>query len=176
MRQWLVSFWLRLCPGALPYRLDYGRDIFQDRLKVGPATDRAAGARRSPSLFFLVQAHTEERGACARLSPTDNRDRSSTRGSASLPWGVALVLVDGVRADVQDVKRIPTRSGNTRFVLVDNQGREFTTFREDVAVRLHGLEGKRARIQYHEEHRGNFTNVYLDPRRAARFTRRRRAR
>ena len=64
--------------------------------------------------------------------------------------------------DVRAVKEVPTRSGNTRFVLIDDEGREFTTFREDIASRLEGLEGKRARIQYHEEQRGKFTNVYLD--------------
>jgi hypothetical protein len=64
--------------------------------------------------------------------------------------------------EVRDVKQVQTRSGNTRFVLVDDEGREFTTFREEIAARLHGLEGSRARIQYHEEQRGNFTNVYLD--------------
>jgi hypothetical protein len=64
--------------------------------------------------------------------------------------------------DVRAVKEVPTRSGNTRFVLVDDEGREFTTFREDIASRLGGLEGKRARISYHEEQRGKFTNVYLD--------------
>jgi hypothetical protein len=64
--------------------------------------------------------------------------------------------------DVRDVKHVPTRSGATRYVLVDDQGREFTTFREDIASGLDGLEGKRARIAYHEEQRGRFTNVYLD--------------
>lgn len=64
--------------------------------------------------------------------------------------------------DVRDVKEVRTRSGNTRFVLVDGEGREFTTFREDVAAGLRGLEGRRARIRYHEEQRGSFTNVYLD--------------
>ncbi len=64
--------------------------------------------------------------------------------------------------DVQDVTQVRTRSGNTRFVLVDSRGREFTTFREEIAARLDGLKGKRARIEYHEEQRGSFTNVYLD--------------
>lgn len=64
--------------------------------------------------------------------------------------------------EVKDVKQVQTRSGNTRFVLVDDRGREFTTFREEIAARLEGLEGRRARIEYHEERRGNFTNVYLD--------------
>lgn len=64
--------------------------------------------------------------------------------------------------EVADVQQHRTRSGNTRFVLVDDRGREFSTFREEVAARLDGLKGRRARIEYHEERRGNFTNVYLD--------------
>jgi len=64
--------------------------------------------------------------------------------------------------DVRDVKQVPTRSGNTRFVLVDDKGREFTTFREEIASGLDELKGRRARIEYHEERRGSFTNVYLD--------------
>jgi hypothetical protein len=63
---------------------------------------------------------------------------------------------------VADVKAFKTKSGNTRFVLVDDQGNEYTTFKEQIAARLPGLEGKRARITYHEQERGSFTNVYLD--------------
>ena len=63
---------------------------------------------------------------------------------------------------VADVKAFKTKSGNTRFVLVDDQGNEYTTFKEQIAARLPGLEGKRARITYHEQQRGSFTNVYLD--------------
>ena len=63
---------------------------------------------------------------------------------------------------VREVKALRTQGGNTRFVLVDDRGREYTTFREEIAAGLPGLEGKRARIEYHEQQRGNFTNVYLD--------------
>jgi hypothetical protein len=63
---------------------------------------------------------------------------------------------------VQEVKALRTQSGNTRFVLVDDAGREYSTFKEEIAARLPGLEGRRARIEYHEQRRGNFTNVYLD--------------
>ena len=63
---------------------------------------------------------------------------------------------------ISDVRTFRTRSGNTRFVLVDTEGREYSTFREEVAAPLAGLEGKRARIEYHEQQRGGFTNVYLD--------------
>lgn len=63
---------------------------------------------------------------------------------------------------VQDVKALKTRSGNTRFVLVDDDGREYSTFKEQIAAKLPGLQGKRARIKYHEQQRDGFTNVYLD--------------
>jgi hypothetical protein len=63
---------------------------------------------------------------------------------------------------VQDVKTLKTKSGNTRFVLVDDEGREYSTFKEQIAAKLPGLEGKRARIKYHEQQRDGFTNVYLD--------------
>ena len=63
---------------------------------------------------------------------------------------------------VAEVKRFTTKSGNTRFVLVDNQGKEYSTFKEQIAAKLPGLEGRRARIKFHEQGRGDFTNVYLD--------------
>jgi hypothetical protein len=63
---------------------------------------------------------------------------------------------------VADVKAIRTKSGNTRFVLVDDAGNEYSTFKEDVAANLPGLKGQRARIRFHEQERNGFTNVYLD--------------
>src|SRR5919198_4117384 len=63
---------------------------------------------------------------------------------------------------IREVKAVPTRSGNTRFVLVDANGNEYVTFREEVAASLDDVEGKRARISYHQQKRGRFTNVYLD--------------
>ncbi len=63
---------------------------------------------------------------------------------------------------VSEVKAFKTRSGNTRFVLVDDQGKEYSTFKEGIAAKLPGLEGRRARIKYHEQERDRFTNVYLD--------------
>lgn len=63
---------------------------------------------------------------------------------------------------VAEVKALRTRGGNTRFVLVDDEGREFSTFREKIAAGLPSLEGRLARVRYHEERRGDFTNVYLD--------------
>jgi hypothetical protein len=63
---------------------------------------------------------------------------------------------------VREVKALKTRAGNTRFVLVDADGNEYTTFKETVAGKLPGLEGRRARIEFHEQERNGFTNVYLD--------------
>jgi hypothetical protein len=55
-----------------------------------------------------------------------------------------------------------TQSGNTRFVIRDGDGREYTTFRESIAGDAVAAEGRKARITYHEQQRGQFTNVYLD--------------
>src|SRR3954465_11714753 len=63
---------------------------------------------------------------------------------------------------VADVKAFKTQSGNTRFVLRDDGGREYTTFREQTGRAAVGAEGRKARIRFHEQQRGNFTNVYLD--------------
>jgi len=63
---------------------------------------------------------------------------------------------------VRELKALRTQGGSTRFVLVDDQGGEYTTFREEIAAGLPGLEGKRVRIEYHEQQRGNYMNVYLD--------------
>jgi hypothetical protein len=67
----------------------------------------------------------------------------------------AVVTVAGVEA-------LRTQSGNTRFVLKDDEGREFTTFREQIARDAVAAEGKRARVTFHEQQRGQYTNVYLD--------------
>jgi hypothetical protein len=63
---------------------------------------------------------------------------------------------------VREVKALKTRAGNTRFVLVDEHGNEYTTFKERVAAKLPGLEARLARIEFHEQERNGFTNVYLD--------------
>jgi hypothetical protein len=61
-----------------------------------------------------------------------------------------------------DVKTHPTRNGNTRFVARDADGKEYTTFREEIGTRAQQLEGAQVRLTYHEEQRGQYTNVYLD--------------
>ena len=63
---------------------------------------------------------------------------------------------------VERVEARKTQSGNTRFVLFDDSGREFTTFKEPIARQAVAAEGRRAKITYHEQQRGQFTNVYLD--------------
>jgi hypothetical protein len=63
---------------------------------------------------------------------------------------------------VAELKAYKTKSGNTRYVLVDDQGREYSTFKEQIAAKLPGLEGKPVRVKYHEQERNGFTNVYLD--------------
>lgn len=63
---------------------------------------------------------------------------------------------------VERVEAHKTQSGNTRFTLVDDSGREFTTFKEPIARQAVAAEGRRARITFHEQQRGQFTNVYLD--------------
>ena len=61
-----------------------------------------------------------------------------------------------------DVRSLQTRGGNTRYVARDEDGHEYTTFREKIGSRAQRLQGARVRITYHEEQRGQYKNVYLD--------------
>ncbi len=63
---------------------------------------------------------------------------------------------------VERVEEHRTRSGNTRYVLRDADGNEYTTFKTDIGTQARRAEGRRARIEYHETQRGEWTNVYLD--------------
>jgi hypothetical protein len=63
---------------------------------------------------------------------------------------------------VSSVEEVETRSGKTRFVVRDADGREYTTFRPAVGREAARFEGRRARIEFHEEDRNGFHNVYLD--------------
>jgi hypothetical protein len=63
---------------------------------------------------------------------------------------------------VDEVKAFKTQSGNTRFVLRADDGSEYTTFKEPIARQAIAAEGRRARIEFHEQERNGFTNVYLD--------------
>jgi hypothetical protein len=63
---------------------------------------------------------------------------------------------------IDDVRTFETRNGNTRYVVRDSEGNEYTTFREAIGDKARTLEGKRAHIGFHEEQRGEYKNVYLD--------------
>jgi hypothetical protein len=63
---------------------------------------------------------------------------------------------------VRQVEEVAGRSGTTRFVLRDDEGNEYTTFRSRIGQEAMRFEGKRATITFHEEERRGFRNVYLD--------------
>jgi len=63
---------------------------------------------------------------------------------------------------IAEVEAVKTRTGTIRYVVRDGDGNEYTTFRESIGERAQQLEGERARIEYHEQQRGQYTNVYLD--------------
>jgi hypothetical protein len=63
---------------------------------------------------------------------------------------------------VREVEELTARSGTTRFVLRDDDGTEYTTFRDRIGKEAMRFRGKRARIEFHEEERRGFHNVYLD--------------
>jgi hypothetical protein len=63
---------------------------------------------------------------------------------------------------VEQVDRSQTRTGKTRWVLRDERGTEYTTFRPPIGEAAERHRGRRARIEYHEEDRNGFHNVYLD--------------
>jgi hypothetical protein len=67
----------------------------------------------------------------------------------------AVVTIDQVRT-------FETSKGNVRYVVRDGEGDEYTTFREAIGDRARQLEGRRAKIAFHEQQRGQYTNVYLD--------------
>lgn len=61
-----------------------------------------------------------------------------------------------------EVRTVETRTGRVRYVSKDADGNEYTTFREDIGERARQLQGTRVRLEYHEEQRGQYHNVYLD--------------
>jgi hypothetical protein len=63
---------------------------------------------------------------------------------------------------LDEVRTFDTRGGNVRYVVRDQAGNEYTTFREAIGKRAQQLEGSRARIAYHEEQSNRYRNVYLD--------------
>jgi hypothetical protein len=76
--------------------------------------------------------------------------------------GNAPEMAETREVHVAEVRAHETRSGNTRYVLVDEDGNEYSTFREPIARKAVEAEGRRARIRFHEQERNGFTNVYLD--------------
>ena len=67
-----------------------------------------------------------------------------------------------IETTIQAVERTETRNGNTRFVVRDADGREYTTFRPSIGEQAERAQGKRATLEYHEQERNGFQNVYLD--------------
>jgi hypothetical protein len=65
-------------------------------------------------------------------------------------------------AKIGKVMTFETKTGNTRYVVKDESGEEYTTFRESIGQEAQRLEGSRVRLEYHESRRGQYTNVYLD--------------
>jgi hypothetical protein len=63
---------------------------------------------------------------------------------------------------IASVRTFETRGGNQRYVVRDDDDNEYTTFREAIGAKARELEGDQVRIEYHEEQRGRYTNVYLD--------------
>jgi len=67
-----------------------------------------------------------------------------------------------IETKVESVEQAQTRGGNTRYTVRDAEGREFTTFRPAIGEQAARFQGRRARIEFHEEDRNGFHNVYLD--------------
>jgi hypothetical protein len=63
---------------------------------------------------------------------------------------------------IEDVRTFSTRGGNRRYVVRDADQNEYTTFREAIGDAAAQLKGRRVRLEYHEEQRGQYHNVYLD--------------
>lgn len=63
---------------------------------------------------------------------------------------------------IASVRTFDTRGGNKRYVVRDSGGNEYTTFREHIGSRALEYQGQPAHIEYHEEQRGDYRNVYLD--------------
>jgi hypothetical protein len=63
---------------------------------------------------------------------------------------------------IASVEKSETRSGNTRWVVRDADGREYTTFRPAIGEQAERNEGKRATLEFHEQERNGFQNTYLD--------------
>ena len=76
--------------------------------------------------------------------------------------GAGYPCVMDAEVQVANVEEIETKSGKVRYVLRDDAGREYTTFRPQIGREAAQFQGRRARIEFHEEERNGFHNVYLD--------------
>ena len=65
------------------------------------------------------------------------------------------------------VERSETRNGNTRFVVRDADGREYTTFRPSIGEQAERNQGKRATLEYHEQERNGLPLAYAPARAGA---------
>jgi len=63
---------------------------------------------------------------------------------------------------VSQVEEVAGRSGTTHYVLRDEEGNEYTTFRPQIGHEAQRFEGERAVVTFHEEERRGFRNIYLD--------------
>ena len=63
---------------------------------------------------------------------------------------------------IESVQKSETRNGNTRWVVRDADGKEYTTFRPQIGEAAERAEGMRATLEFHEQERNGFQNVYLD--------------
>jgi hypothetical protein len=63
---------------------------------------------------------------------------------------------------IASVERSQTSGGNTRWVVRDSDGREYTTFRPRIGEEAERHRGERATLEFHEQERNGFLNVYLD--------------
>jgi hypothetical protein len=50
---------------------------------------------------------------------------------------------------VEEVEEIASRSGNTRYIVRDAEGNEYTTFRPQIGGEAARYQGRRAHITYH---------------------------
>jgi hypothetical protein len=63
---------------------------------------------------------------------------------------------------IQKVEELETRTGKTMWVVRDADGKEYTTFRPAIGREAKKFEGRRAHLEFHEQERHGFQNVYLD--------------
>jgi hypothetical protein len=64
--------------------------------------------------------------------------------------------------EFRDVRTTTTSGGNTRYVVIEESGKEYSTFKEAIGERAKQFVGKCAKIEFHEVQRRESLNVYLD--------------